>query len=70
MQNRAEKNIIVLIAAGYALVILLVAALGLFAISGMNTLHSISHDIYEHPFSVNDAAHEATDSMALIREKC
>jgi PAS domain S-box-containing protein len=69
MQNLAEKKISILIAAGYALVILLVVALGLFAISGMNALHSISRELYQHPFRVNAAAFEVETSIAQAREK-
>jgi len=63
------RKVLLLITSGYVLAILLVFALGLMAISGMNALHSISHSLYEHPFRVNAAALDASRSVALIRER-
>ncbi|MBI3903338.1 MAG: PAS domain S-box protein [Nitrosomonadales bacterium] len=68
MQNQAEKRITTFIAAGYALVIALVIALALLAISGMHALHSATRNLYEHPFKVNTAALEATSKITLIRD--
>lgn len=69
MLNQAEKKIITSIAAGYTLVIVLMIALWLSAISAMSTLHQITHRIYEYPFKVSHAVLDATQSIALIRDK-
>ena len=69
MLKQAEKRILSLIAAGYALVILLVVALAYSEISGMNVLHNLSHNIINHPFRVNAAAVGAKGSATLIRDK-
>ena len=62
------KKIMLLIAAGYALVLALVLVLGLMAIAGMSRLHSIANDLYAHPFIVNDAAQEALAIMLRMRD--
>jgi signal transduction histidine kinase len=61
------KKVILLVVAGYALVIALVIGLALIVIPGMDRLHSISSDIYTHPFIVNDAAQETKSAISLMR---
>jgi signal transduction histidine kinase len=61
--NAMLKKILILIGAGYALVLILVLVLGLMTISSMDRLHSITTDLFMHPFTVNNAALEAQSNI-------
>ncbi|MGO8756364.1 MAG: sensor histidine kinase [Gallionellaceae bacterium] len=63
------KKVIILIAAGYMLVLVLVSGLGLMAIASMERLHSVTDDLYTHPFTVSNAALEMKSALFEIRNK-
>lgn len=67
--QQAKKKIAALIAAGYALALVLVVVLGLAAISGMEGLSAISKTLYEHPFKAANAALEAQAAIAQTRDR-
>jgi len=69
MPNLARKKIAVLIAAGYTLALLLATALGLLSILGMDTLKSMVSDLYEHPFTVSNAALETKTWTVQARNR-
>jgi diguanylate cyclase (GGDEF)-like protein/PAS domain S-box-containing protein len=61
------RNVTLLIALGYALVMALVITMGTQIISTIDRLQSISHDLYLHPFKVSNAALEAQAKIVLVR---
>lgn len=61
------KKVMILTASGYALIVVLVLALGLMAIASMNRLHAINHELYAHPFTVNGAALDLKSAISLMR---
>ncbi|MGA8148340.1 MAG: ATP-binding protein [Gallionellaceae bacterium] len=63
------KKVMILVAAGYASVLMLVLVLGLMAIAGMERLHSVTDDLYTHPFTVSNAALEMKSALFEIRNK-
>lgn len=56
MINKLKNKIALLIAIGNALILLLSIAIGFVVISNMHRLSSITADLYQHPFMVNNAA--------------
>ncbi len=63
------KKVIILIAAGYMSVLVLVLVLGLMAIASMERLRSVTDDLYTHPFTVSNAALEMKSALFEIRNK-
>lgn len=53
---KLKNKITLLIAAGIALILILLIAIGIVVISSMRHLSSITADLYQHPFTVNNAA--------------
>lgn len=61
------KRVTILIAGGYGVILVLLLMLGGMAITGMNRLHSINHELVTHPFTVNGAALEMRSAASRIR---
>jgi diguanylate cyclase (GGDEF)-like protein/PAS domain S-box-containing protein len=62
-----ERKITMLIVAGYALILALMLALGPMLVSGMVGLRSNTNDLYNHPFTVSNAAWEMKGALFEIR---
>lgn len=63
------KKVMILVAAGYASVLLLVLVLGLLVIASMGHLRTVTNDLYTHPFTVSNAALEMKSALFEIRNK-
>ena len=61
------RNIKLLIAGGYVLVVVLIAGLGIEAVSTVDHLQSVSSDLYTHPFLVSNTALDAQAKVTRLR---
>ncbi|MDR3440923.1 response regulator [Telmatospirillum sp.] len=72
MSSPRTASIFVRLAAGYAALLLLLAALGGFALHSMNQLWQTTSDLYEHPFTVStetlQASYDFSNGRQLVRE--
>ncbi|MBF0303673.1 MAG: diguanylate cyclase [Desulfamplus sp.] len=68
-RNLSRLTISSLILAGYLLIVLAVAGMGMFAITGMERLESISNKLYIHPFAVSNAAQEMKSTICQLRSQ-
>ena len=64
-----QRDVLLLVAAGYALAATLLIVPGSVAVSGMERLHVVSRNLYAHPFTVSNAALEARASALRLHNR-
>jgi diguanylate cyclase (GGDEF)-like protein/PAS domain S-box-containing protein len=68
MVNKLKNKIALLIAVGNTLILVLLIAMGVVVVTTMHHLSSITAELYEHPFSVNNAAQVVKFKIEHMRD--
>jgi diguanylate cyclase (GGDEF)-like protein/PAS domain S-box-containing protein len=68
MPSKLKNKIALLIAVGNTLILVLLIAIGLVVTTSMRHLSSITSDLYQHPFTVNNAALVAKFKIEHMRD--